>query len=202
MYQSGALYFRTRHNEAMSFYKFIPFLLIVSFSTAVAAADKPISPSFENAHVKVHLLPRTPNQMAAFYEARGFPKNMVETLKGYCFITVGIRNKSRDILWLDLDNWRFVTADGDVERMHRQRLKDLWQAMAVPQAAQSTFRWTLLPEELDFRPEEGEGGNVVLKRIEGPFSLVASFATGEDKQGRVVDVRIDGIRCAKDEETE
>lgn len=186
----------------MSFNKCIPFLFLVLFSATAVAADKPVSPSFENADVKVHLLPRTPNQMAAFYEARGFPKNMVETLKGYCFITVGIRNKSRDVLWLDLDNWRFVTADGDVERMHRQRLKDIWQEMAVPQAAQSTFRWTLLPEVLDFRPDEGEGGNVVLKRIDGPFSLMARFATGEDKQGRTVEVRIDGIQCAKDEATQ
>jgi len=145
-------------------------------------------------------MPRTPNQMAAFYEARGFPQNMVETLKGYCFITVGIRNKSRDVIWLEQDNWRFVSAEGEVERMHRNRWKELWTAMAVPQAAQSTFRWTLLPEELDFRPDEGEGGNVVLKRTDGPFSLMARFVIGEDKQGGAVDVRIDGVRCANDEE--
>lgn len=172
---------------------------IACCSVAVAAADKPVSPGFESTRLNVHLQPRTPNQMAAFYEARGFPKQMVETLKGYCFITVGIRNKSRDMVWLDLDNWHFVAAGGNVERMHRQRWKEMWDAMGVPQASQSTFRWTLLPEVLDFRPDEGEGGNVVLKRIDGTFSLVARFATGQDKQGEPIDVRIDGLQCAKDE---
>jgi hypothetical protein len=184
----------------MPYCKFIPFLLIACFSVAAAAADKPESFGFENAQLQVHLMSRTPNQMAAFYEARGFPKNMVETLKGYCFLTVGIRNKSRDVLWLDVDQWHFVALGGEVERMQRSRWKELWTAMAVPQAAQSTFRWTLLPETLDFRPDEGEGGNVVLKRIDTPFSLTARFATGEDKQGGAIEVRIDGIQCANDEE--
>lgn len=199
MRRVGALRLFPRHNVAMTPCKFIPVLLIAWFSVAVSAADKPAPPGFENAQLRMRLQPRTPNQMAAFYEARGFPKKMVETLKGYCFITVGIRNKSRKVIWLEQDNWHFVTAHGEVERLHRRRWKDIWAAMAVPQAAQSTFRWTLLPEVLDFRPDEGEGGNVVLKRIDAPFSLVARFATGEDKQGDAVEVRIDGLQCANDE---
>lgn len=183
----------------MTYCKFIPLLLLTGISVAAAAAEKPTQPGFENAQLRMHLQARTPNQMAAFYEARGFPKQMVETLKGYCFITVGIRNKSADVLWLDQDNWHFVAAGGDIERMQRGRWKELWSSMGVPQAAQSTFRWTLLPEVLDFRPDEGEGGNVVLKRVDGPFSLVARFATGVDKQGAPVEVRIDGLQCAKDD---
>ena len=104
--------------------------------------------------VRVRLLPRSPEQIAAFYEARGFPKPAIAALKKQCFITVGIRNKSKSIVWLDMSTWRFESANGPVTRLDRNYWKSYWKSLPLEQRFQSTFRWTLIPESLDFRPDE------------------------------------------------
>lgn len=151
--------------------------------------------------VKLKLIPRTPEQMSAFYEARGFPPQMIELLSHQCFITVGIHNTGKDIIWLDLANWRFTTADGkQLHRPHRDDWKQKWQAMGVPLAKQSTFRWTLLPEALDYQPDEAEGGNIILPRVKGPITLYAEFASGADKRGPLIKVIHKNLRCAENPE--
>ena len=54
--------------------------------------------------VEIEFMPHTPNQMSAFYEARGFQPAMVELLSKQCFITIRIHNTGRQTMWLDLDN--------------------------------------------------------------------------------------------------
>ena len=147
--------------------------------------------------VQINLQPRTPNQMASFYEARGFPKAMTDVLKQQCFITVRIHNTSNDILWLELANWRFSSNGKALERNHRDVWKQRWQEMDMPLRSQSTFRWTLIPETLDYLPDESEGGNIILPRVEGPIALDADFMTGADKQGPVVNIHVDALYCAK-----
>jgi hypothetical protein len=146
----------------------------------------------------VRLTPRTPDQMAAFYEARGFPASMVDLTRTACFITVGIRNKSDRVIWLDLDQWRFTGPEGAIVRIDRQWWKDRWRDMDAPLPGQSTFRWTLLPEALDFRPGEREGGNITLPRAQAPLRLQARFDTGADRDGETVEMIVENLRCAED----
>lgn len=182
------------------FMRFVLPLILLAYSVsatgqAVGAAK---SYDFENAALKIHLTPRTPEQMAAFYEGRGFPPAMIALLQQQCFITVGIRNKSTDILWLDLDHWQFTSAQGEVRRYARTHWQGLWKQLEIPAPSQATFRWTLLPETLDFRPDEAEGGNIILERVSQPFTLAASFATGNDRSKTMIRVEIDNVRCAYD----
>lgn len=153
---------------------------------------------FENASVRVSMMPRSPEQMAAFYEARKFPPDMINRLKNECFVTVGIHNKTSDILWLELENWAFSASDNPVKRYHRNEWPDVWKSLAVPMASQSTFRWTLLPESLDFRPDEREGGNIILQRTDKAIRVSARFRTGADKSGIPVDIQLDNLVCAGD----
>jgi len=157
--------------------------------------------SFENDVIKLRLRPRTTQQMAAFFEARGFPQAMRQRLAKYCFMTVVMKNKSTDVVWLELDNWRFQSAHGSVERIPRSHWPPLWQQMHIPLAAQSTFRWTLLPERLDFQPQEGEGGNILLVPIKATFALRARFAVGKDKR-TAFNIHVSNLRCASDPERE
>ena len=141
---------------------------------------------------------RTPNQMGSFYEARGFPKNMRDILKQQCFITVGIRNKSQSKIWLDLSNWQFSADAKPLKREHRDYWKKRWQDMNIPLSKQSTFRWTLLPESLDYLPNEYEGGNIILPFTDRPISISMTFATGENKNGKTLTLNTDRIFCAED----
>ncbi len=143
---------------------------------------------------------RTPNQMASFYEARGFPKAMRDILKQQCFITVGILNKSQTKIWLNLSSWQFSIAGKPLKREHRDYWKKRWQDMGVPLNKQSTFRWTLIPETLDYLPGEHEGGNIVLPFTDRTISLTATFATGENKQGKRLTVTTDKLFCAEDKQ--
>lgn len=148
--------------------------------------------------LEIKFIPRTPNQMASFYEARGFPKEMREVLKQQCFITVGILNTSKTKIWLDLSDWKFSAAGKPIKREHRDYWKKRWQDMGMPLNKQSTFRWTLIPETLDYLPGEHEGGNIVLPFTDKPVSLTATFATGENKQGEKITITTDKLFCTED----
>jgi hypothetical protein len=172
-------------------------LLLASFVSFYAySAEKPLA--YENDYFRLQLSPRTPNQIAAFYTGRGFPPFAIEELRQSCFVTVGLRNKSKQIVWLDLSNWQFITADGELKRYRRSDWKKRWKELGLEKRFQSTFRWTLMPEKLDFRPYEGEGGNIILPRAGKPFSLIASIAVGE-KQDKSFKIKIENIKCASDE---
>lgn len=163
--------------------------------SAVLAADK--QHVFENEKIKLQFFPRTPNQMAGFYEARGFPKKMVNVLAGFCFMTVVIHNKTKNVFWLDIDSWELNSDVGKIQRIHRKEWPNRWKKMNIPMASQSTFRWTLLPEKLEFFPDEHEGGNVVFVSMKDSFSLLAKFKVGKNKEKGLIEARINDVQCAE-----
>ena len=175
-------------------------LLLLSGRPAHVHASEPQAPLvFENDMFSAQLNPRSPRQVAGFYEARGFPRRALESLKGSCFLTVRMRNRSPTVVWLELDNWRFFTGTRELKRLSRADWDSRWRRLALPQANRSTFRWTLLPESRDLRSDEPVGGNVTLPATDTPFAVEASFATGAQKQGPMRTMRIDNVRCARDD---
>ena len=177
-------------------YLIVIVILLVEVGPVAVAANKQLA--FEDEQIKLRLFPRTPNQMAGFYEARGFPKKMVEVLTRFCIMTVVVHNKTKDVLWLDLDRWKFVSDSGELKRIRRNEWPPRWEKMQIPMASQSTFRWTLLPEALKFFPDEHEGGNIIFVSMKNSFSLQASFAVGENKDKGFVMALVNSIQCAKD----
>ncbi len=169
-------------------------LLLTSYAVQAKTKNKT---QYNNKQIRISFLSRTPEQIGAFYEGRGFSKAMVNKLKQQCFITVGIHNKSRQVIWLDLANWTFTNSEGEFKRTTRAHWKAVWQKMAIPLAHQSTFRWTLLPEKLDFRANEHEGGNIILPFLNKPFTLQAHFKTKTDKSGEAFSIQINNLKCAR-----
>lgn len=170
----------------------LPVLLVVSG----LQANQPIIIEQEAVHVE--LTPRSPNQMGSFYEARGFPEAVRAVLAKQCYITIGILNKSKTTLWFDLKDWTFSVEGKEITRQHRDYWRARWQEMGLAQSKQSTFRWTLIPEQLDYLPGEKEGGNIILPFTDKMITVDAKFATGKNKQGKPVYIHYDKLYCAQD----
>ena len=180
--------------NSLQFY-FLLFALPILVNISPLHAATKYKAQYNDEKIKLTLLSRSPEQIAAFYEGRGFSKKMINKLKQQCFITVGLHNKSSQILWLDLSNWYFTNHNGEIRRLNRKYWKSVWKTMNIPLAHQSTFRWTLLPEVLDFRTNEFEGGNIILPASNQPFTLRAQFATKADKSGKAINIQLNNIQC-------
>ena len=192
--KSVPIFLPFRYTACMHVSLRIAMFLLLFPAFGIQAQDRELR--HDSPRLTVQLGPRTPEQIAAFYEARGFQADMIEVLRRQCYLTVFIHNKSEDILWLDLQHWEFSNADGPVTRLDRDYWRERWQAMDIPLAHQSTFRWTLLPEQLDFLPGEREGGNIILPRLDKPLRIRGRFDAGADRSGTPVQVEFDPVECA------
>ena len=162
-----------------------------------AADDKSKRIEFENAVLKIIVIPRTREQMKAFYEGRGFPQAAIAAIAEACFMTVVINNKTDDILWLELDNWLFHSEAADVKRLDRGFWSQRWETLHVPMANRSTFGWTLLPEWRDLQAGEGVGGNITMAFTELPFQITAKFNRGAEKHFSPLTVQLQQLQCIK-----
>ncbi|MDO8597823.1 MAG: hypothetical protein Q7R45_14530 [Sulfuricaulis sp.] len=175
-------------NRSLCFALFSAALIIIPAAAPVHAD--------ESQDIVLRASPRTPEQIAAFYEARGFPRTAIEALAQTCFVTVSFHNRSGDVVWLELSRWRFVDEQGrEVKRRDRAHWNALWGKLGVPMANRATFGWTQLPEVRDLQPSEPVGGNVALLPPSGRFRLEARFATGARKQGKDIMVTLDDLSC-------
>jgi hypothetical protein len=155
-------------------------------------------PSYADDSVSIRIVQRSPEQLAAFYLARGFNQAAIDQILKTCVITPIIENKTFDALWLELDRWRFTRADDTIARLPRDYWPEQWRASGLPQAQQSTFGWTLLPEVRDLRIDESAGGSVIIPWQTRPFTLSMHFPTGLDRQGPVKTVIFEDLECVGD----
>jgi hypothetical protein len=172
--------------------------LLWAISTPIHA-ETPPAPSVESDGLYMFVRLNTPDQMAAFYEARGFPGNAIERLRRTCFVMAHVENRGDKVIWLELKNWHFLTTQGEVRRLDLSYWNHVWDEIDLPQANRSTFGWTQLPGERDLQPGEPVGGNVILPATDEPFTLQADFLTGKDRRAGMISVRFENLRCAKDQ---
>lgn len=169
-------------------------VMLVPVKTVVAE-DKPEGPVIENEQFRFRLIPRTTEQMAAFYEGRGFPAKALAELANACFFTAVFRNKSDRVVWFDLGNWRFKSQTNEFKRLDRSFWQKKWDAIELARASRSTFGWTLLPDVRDLQPNESVGGNLSLPMTKEPFTFEAYFETGHNKRGPGIKLSFNNIQC-------
>lgn len=150
-------------------------------------------------HLELTASVRQPEQLAAFYSARGFTPEAVAAITRACFVTIGIYNHGPGVVWLEPARWRFETLEGaPVQRIDRESWESTWERLGLPLAARATFGWTQLPESRDLQPGEPVGGNVALMPPAGPFRLIARFRTGERGEGEPIELRVEGLSCPRE----
>jgi len=177
--------------------------ILATFFIPVSFAEQelrptPSGPWHEDDTVSIRIVQRSPEQLTAFYLGRGFNQASIDQILGTCFVTPIIHNKSFDVLWLELDNWQFSRGDEQIPRIKRDYWPEKWKKSGLPQAHQSTFWWTLMPEVRDLRLDESVGGSVVIPRQSRPFTLTMNFHTGADKQGPLKTIVFKDIECVTD----
>jgi hypothetical protein len=176
----------------------IALLGLLLLSTTSCTGQQPAASDrreIEHKLISFRLIMRKPENIAAFYEARGFETVALEKLRQPCFLSAIIRNHSDRVVWLELDNWRFTSEGREVLRFERSYWDQQWQQLNVPIAHRSTFGWTQLPEQRDLQPHEPVGGSMALQRTDKPLTLEAHFNTGPDKQGEAFVIRFEGLQC-------
>jgi hypothetical protein len=174
--------------------------LALLLCTRASAIDEPYpGPFIENDQLLVVLIPHTAEQMAAFYEARGFPRDAINRIRQTCFVTVHVRNKSRSTLWLEQKNWRTTSNGKPLPRLGRDYWDGQWNEINLRLASRSTFGWTQLPLVRDLQPDEPVGGNIVFPGTTTSFNLEARFYVGQDKRGGMLVTRFENIQCPKGE---
>jgi hypothetical protein len=179
----------------------LPLLLagLLWVGPVLTRAESPPTPSVESDGLFMFVRLNTPDQMAAFYEARGFPRSAIERLRQSCFVMAHMENRSDKIIWLELKNWHFLAGKHEIRRLDRSYWEHVWDEISLPQANRATFGWTQLPGERDLQPGEPVGGNVILPATDGPFTLQADFFTGKDRRAGMISVRFENLRCARDQ---
>lgn len=175
-------------------------MMATAFANNPVAAKKKDPLRYEDDEVRMRLISRTPAQLAAFYLGREFKQTAIDKILSTCFVTPIVKNKAFDVLWLELDHWQFQAGDKPIKRIKRDYWQSIWKEIALPQSHQSTFGWTLMPEIRDLRLDEGVGGSVVIPMQSKPFTVIANFATGKDKQGKKKTIVFKGVTCKKDTE--
>lgn len=179
-------------------FRFLFGFVACCLSYSAQAADTRLS----QAGIELFVSSRNATQLRAFYSARGLPETALSEIAQRCFMGVVIHNKSPDTVWLDLDQWRFVSARGlMLARVQPADWRAAWLRMQLPLAAQATFGWTQLPITRDLQPDETVGGNIPLVATADEFTLIARFAIGSQNSARVVEIRVPHLRCARDETT-
>lgn len=171
-------------------------MLLVSTLPAVVMAAGIDRIQKKSGGLDIVVRPHTRPQMAAFYEARGFPAAALGELEKACFMTVSVINLRKDIVWLEPARWQIRDNAGQlVQRLNKAYWDQKWQQHRVSAAARTAFRWTQLPESRDLRPEEPVGGNIAFIPKNGPFSLLMRFPLGAGKTNGEVKIRLPGLGC-------
>ncbi len=171
-------------------------LLLPALQAPAVNSPRP-GPYYEDDRMLVLLVPRTPTQMAAFYEARGFPQSALDRIVQTCFITLHIENKSNEVLWVDLGQWRFTSNGKDIARLDEHYWQQQWNEINLRQASRSTFGWTQFPPLRDLQPDEPVGGNMVFPGSIDSVTIDAVLHTGPDRSGAEIRLGFGNVGCPK-----
>lgn len=175
------------------------FMIFISFNVRSMSSDNEIllndKHEYEDKDVFFRVVEFTPAQIGSFYEGREFSRAAIEKLTEVCYVAVIVKNKTDDILWLDLDAWEFSQGGKIFPPLSRDYWQQQWDAIDLNKAHRATFGWTLMPQLRNLYPDEGVGGRISMPVQSKPFSVTLNFPTGNNKQGKLKSYTINNLVC-------
>ncbi len=158
---------------------------------AAANSQSPWHGAREGVALKATALQR--EQVAAFYQARGFAPAAIADYAAACVFSLELHNGGRQPLRLRLADLRAQSPSGTVRFRQPQAWQAEWDRLGVAEPARIAFRWAQFQAGQEFAPGDWIMGMAALeRRIDAPFRLVLQFS---DRK-RSHEIAIDHVRCA------
>lgn len=143
--------------------------------------------------VVVQLTQLLPDQLRAFYVARGFELADADVFAGACVYMTVLRNESAagELSFRQAD-WE-VRLDGDARPLPPvDEWLATWQARGVPDPARLAFRWAQFPPEQSYARGEWNQGMLATGLAPGSrFDLIVRWTVA----GQTYEGRLDDVRC-------
>ncbi|QKK11804.1 MAG: hypothetical protein HND59_09620 [Pseudomonadota bacterium] len=147
---------------------------------------------------QVELVQLQPNQVRAFYIARGFSAEQAESLAVTCLMQMIVRNAQptgAQPIQLPLAHWGVHTAAGRQPLRLTGDWDTLWDAQGTAPEARLAFRWALFPVDQTFHPGDGNWGMITTGLAVGTrFDLLMQWMRGAQTETAAMR----SLQCAAD----
>lgn len=144
----------------------------------------------------IQLTQLQPDQIRAFYLARGLSRTAVEQLAKTCFFQMEVRNsrsQGTPPIHLPLSAWRLVEPTGSRTVLLVTDWLQKWGETTVSGPARIAFRWALFPARQTFHAGDRNWGMLSTGLETGSvFDLDVLWQSGEEQRT----VRMQRLRCA------
>jgi hypothetical protein len=143
--------------------------------------------------IQVRLTQINPDQVRAFYQARGFTPEQAEDYASSCVFMTVVRNISAIPIEHRLADWRYVTDDGR-ERTIRSKTEwdQTWISRGVAESARIAFSWAQFPATQTFYAGDWNQGMTTYQLPRGSrFNLIVRWRAGQ--VGR--ETTLENVRC-------
>jgi len=144
--------------------------------------------------IQVRLTQISPDQVRAFYRARGFSGEATERYAAECVFMTVVRNIGDTPIQHRLADWRYAIA-GQAPRAIRSKAEweRMWKRQGVTESARIAFNWAQFPATQTFAPGDwNQGMTTYSVPRDGAFDLRFTWrADGKTHTGK-----IEQVRCA------
>ena len=147
--------------------------------------------------VSLRLTQILPDQLRAFYTARGFDVASVELLAtGACAFQTIFRNESvKAAIEFNLIDWRSITTKGERPLKLEHDWQQEWEQRTVASAARTAFRYALYPTQHRYETGDWNMGMTTIIAAPGSrFDLRFVWHEGNERR----EARLCDLRCAKE----
>ena len=185
----------------------IIFMPIVASATADVTQSQSVdeqaalaSWKIDDGNFELELTQLLPDQTRAFFLARGFSKQIANTIATGCIMQIIGRNSaeqgaSDSVIDVDLKQWRMLHEGSEGPIKLKEQWDSEWPADKVSDTARLAFRWATFPTQQNFAPGDYGWGMTSFGLAPGErFDLrVVWTVAGVEK-----DAWIRGIQCAEE----
>jgi hypothetical protein len=150
-----------------------------------------VTRSVQTEGVEISLTQLLPDQVRAFYVARGFELADAEIFASACVFMTVFRNLSAPgEVHFRLTDWTLRGDDGEQPLPALDTWMERWEALNVLPSARLAFRWAQFPPEQVYAQGEWNQGMLATGRQPGHrFDLIARWTVaGQPYEGRLTDV--------------